>query len=308
MARPPGRGLRRRWWVQWIAAATLVTGCQPSSPIGTSPIATPAVQASSPQPGVSASLEADHDVRLPSERQISVRCAGRGPGSVLLVSGYGVNMANSWNPVQAGIGAFSRTCAFDRLGEGSSDEPPPLETFASIADDMDQLITALSLTRPVMVVAHSLGGPIAMTWASGHISDVKGILLLDPSTPEDHVEGIRQVKNMSDTTDPFRVEVETFENPAFNREHLDPTSWEPLLSLPRLGPVPLIVLAHDKPPILSSSAVDVSKLDAANRAGHHRWAAMSDSGIMTVVPDAQHFIQIDHSQLVIDTVHTLTGG
>ena len=49
--------------------------------------------------------------------------------------------------------------------------------------DLDGLITSLGPTRPVIVVAHAMGGPIAATWAGKHGADARALLLLDPLPP-----------------------------------------------------------------------------------------------------------------------------
>src|SRR5689334_16001154 len=107
-----------------------------------------------------APLAATEQVAVGS-RQVAARCAGQASApSVLLVSGYDTELSQSWDQVQPAIGAFARVCAYDRLGVGGSDEPPRAQTFADMADELDGVIDALKLRRPVVLVAHSLGGMI----------------------------------------------------------------------------------------------------------------------------------------------------
>ena len=101
----------------------------------------------------------------------------------MLLAGFDTAMAQAWDPVQAGIGAFSRVCAYDRLGVGGSGKPPKSQTFEDMAQTLDGVITELKLERPVVLVAHSLGGMVAATWAAAHPKDVAGIVMVDATGP-----------------------------------------------------------------------------------------------------------------------------
>ena len=125
-------------------------------------------------------LEAEQDLVVDGHH-FKAQCAGQGP-SVLLVSGYGATMGD-WGDLPTRLGATARTCMYDRLGVDRSDSPPPVQTFEDIAADLDGVISALRLPRPVVVVAHCLGGPIAVTWAAHHQPDARALVLLDPSRP-----------------------------------------------------------------------------------------------------------------------------
>ena len=163
-----------------IAAATLsvlvlLVGCTTAGPV-TSPIS----QAAAARTSSPATLEAEQDL-LVDGHHFKAQCAGQGP-SVLLVIGYGGTMEN-WGDLPTRLGATARVCMYDRLGVGLSDSPPALQSFEDIADDLDGVISALRLPRPVVVVGHSLGGPIAVTWAAHHEADTRALVLLDPAPP-----------------------------------------------------------------------------------------------------------------------------
>ena len=125
-------------------------------------------------------LEGEQDL-LVDGQHFKAQCAGRGP-SVLLVMGYGGTMED-WGDLPTRLGATARTCMYDRLGTGRSDSPPAVQTFEDIADDLDGVVTALRLPRPVVLVAHTMGGPVAVTWAAHHQPDARALVLLDPVPP-----------------------------------------------------------------------------------------------------------------------------
>jgi haloalkane dehalogenase len=69
--------------------------------------------------------------------------------------------------------------AFDFLGWGASDKPmPPTYTSESQEGDLTEVITALSLTTPILV-GHDASGPVALNWALTHPTQPGGVALLN---------------------------------------------------------------------------------------------------------------------------------
>ena len=141
-----------------LSALVLLGACTTADPASSPGHRPRPARTSSP-----ATLEAEQDLVVDG-RHFKAQCAGQGP-SVLLVSGYGATMGD-WGDLPTRLGATARTCMYDRLGVERSDSPPPVQTFEDIAADLDGVISALRLPRPVVLVASDLGGPIAVTWAA----------------------------------------------------------------------------------------------------------------------------------------------
>jgi pimeloyl-ACP methyl ester carboxylesterase len=210
----------------------------------------------------------------------------------------------NWQEVQTKLGSVARVCSYNRLGAPGSDPlPAERQTFESMAADLDAVMTALDVERSVIVVGHSLGGPIVMTWAAAHRDDVKGVVLVDATSPH-YVERDMQVRSGSP---------EALSAPAGralldrqrsgregNPENLDQSgSWLALMALPSLGAVPLVVLTADPrredPRIMEPGLAEqqASALEAAWMTGQEEWARSSDNSQHLVVDGAGHFIQID---------------
>lgn len=63
--------------------------------------------------------------------------------------------------------------------------PLPIDAtrgMGDFADDLDALLNALD-TGPVVLVAHSAGGGVAMRYAMDHTDRVRGVVLVDPLSP-----------------------------------------------------------------------------------------------------------------------------
>lgn len=235
-------------------------------------------------------------------RQFMTMCVGDGDASVLLVSGWTAPQ-EEWSEVQAKVGSVARVCSYDRLGIGESGPLPPSQTFKTFAADIDMLVDALDLRRPIVIVGYSLGGPMAMTWASSHVSDTRGVVLLDaPDAEFFEWQG-------SVMTDELKAEMGDPLGPTSgDAEHVDRlVAYAELADLDRLGDTPLVVLTHDPehPDTYESALADVSPAAETSEAwldAQHRWLASSDNSELVTVDGAGHSIHLDEPDSVVAAI------
>jgi olefin beta-lactone synthetase len=69
-----------------------------------------------------------------------------------------------------------RVVAVDQLGMGYSERTEP-RTYATRVRDLDDIITALALTEPVVLAGHDWGGAMVMGWAVAHAERVRAMVL-----------------------------------------------------------------------------------------------------------------------------------
>lgn len=236
----------------------------------------------------STTLEPERDVTV-AGRHFKARCTGTGP-SVVLVADYDQSMDEAWDTLPQTLASSGRVCVYDRLGMGRSDPPPERQTFATLAADLDGVISALGLTRPVVAVGRSMGAPIVLSWACSHPSDARAVVLLDPMPPGYFGPDGAFVKLLppEDPGDPelgnLWADLDRFNDPATNKESLDPRSWS---AYARLSPtsVPLYDLVEaQSDPQSWPAAVDARKVEAAWRASQRRVLALSSASEMVTVP------------------------
>ena len=237
-----------------------------------------------------------------SGREFMTKCVGHGDVSVLLISGYMTPMEN-WEDVQAKIGSLARVCAYDRLGIGRSRPLPPRQTFESFAADADRLIDALHLPRPVVIVGHSLGGPIAMTWAASHVQDTAGVVLVDAIDA-----GFNQWQSEVMTEADKAKFGDPFAPAAQDPEHFDATTaYGQQTRLPTLGDRPMMVLTHDPthPDGMESAMSEIVPREETREAwlqAQSRWAEFSDISELVTVDGTGHFIQTQDPDAVVAAI------
>ena len=171
--------MRRRYESAWTAGASalliaVVTACG-ASPTGTATRpATVESTPSSPAPSVR------HEFVSVAGGQLELWCDGDGP-AVMFLSGIGGD--HSLIPIGLQLSHDAYACIYDRPGDG----PPPPDrprTAGSDAVDLHELLAVAEIPTPVVLVAHSYGGLIAVIAAAEHPQDIAGVVFVDASQPD----------------------------------------------------------------------------------------------------------------------------
>jgi len=150
--------------------------------------------------------------------KLYVECVGTGTPTVLLDdAGY----LDVWQVVQQKVGAFTRTCSYDRAGMGLSDPGPTPITTAHLARDLHRLLTRAHIPGPFILVGNAFGGTTVRLFSSRYGKGVAGVVLLDAIPPQ---------LLSGDTVNGYYVDFDT------SRRQVE--------SAGPLGALPLVVLSH----------------------------------------------------------------
>lgn len=104
---------------------------------------------------------------------------GRGGLPALLVHSLAGSSAH-WTAQLAHLRPSRRTTALDLRGHGQSEPPNDGDySIAGFAGDIAAVADSLSIARFILV-GHSMGGGVALTYAGAHPDRVAGLLLVDP--------------------------------------------------------------------------------------------------------------------------------
>jgi pimeloyl-ACP methyl ester carboxylesterase len=131
-------------------------------------------QRSYPMPGTS------YDV---GGYRLHLNCSGSGSPTVVVQSGLG-ETSPGWGLITPAVARTTRVCAYDRAGQGWSDDAPHPQDGLQVADDLHTLLGLAGERGPYVLVGHSTGGPYTMTYAAQYPADVAGMVLLDSASPE----------------------------------------------------------------------------------------------------------------------------
>ncbi|MGP8296511.1 alpha/beta fold hydrolase [Streptomyces inhibens] len=113
-------------------------------------------------------------------RRLMVHRSGSGGPTVVFVAGasaVGLDYLNLHNRVSE----FTTSMLYDRAGTGWSDEVELPRTATEVADELRNLLRAVGVPAPYLLVGHSLGGAYVRRFAQLFPDEVAGLLLLEPS-------------------------------------------------------------------------------------------------------------------------------
>ena len=113
---------------------------------------------------------------------LHLSCAGTGSPTVVLLNGLG-ETSPQWARVTPAIAARTRVCAYDRAGQGWSDDSPNPADGTHAATDLQRLLAAAGESGPFVLAGHSSGGVHALTYTHLYPNDVAGVVLLDSASP-----------------------------------------------------------------------------------------------------------------------------
>lgn len=108
---------------------------------------------------------------------------GRGGarGTLLFVHGLGSYLKFWWYQLDAFAADGWHVVALDLPGYGKSEKPASFPyTMEAMADAARELAHALGVERPVLV-GHSMGGQVALSWAIRYPDDVRALVLTSPA-------------------------------------------------------------------------------------------------------------------------------
>jgi pimeloyl-ACP methyl ester carboxylesterase len=115
--------------------------------------------------------------------RLHLDCQGTGSPTVVLSNGLG-EVSASWARITVPLAGTTRVCAYDRAGQGWSDDAAIPRDGVQSARELHTLLAEAREHGPYVLVGHSTGGTYAMTYAAQYPAQVAGLVLLDSSSPE----------------------------------------------------------------------------------------------------------------------------
>ncbi|GAB3447047.1 alpha/beta fold hydrolase [Actinophytocola sediminis] len=237
-------------------------------------------------------------------KTVNVSCAGEPAADrpvVILLPGLGDSIKDMAG-IQETLSARNRVCAYDRLGEGESDQPDGQQTFESTGEILTKLVERVAGGAPVVLAGHSLGGMIAARYAPGHQDTVAGLVLIDATTPT----------TVADTTN-IIPETATGEAGTLragtiaayggeNQEQLVITDGE----VESAGDIPVEVIQHGQQ-YLAALPEFGPGLERAWGEGQRKWLAVSTNSTLSTAANSAHHIYRDEPQVVVEAIERVVS-
>ena len=213
--------------------------------------------------------------------------------TVILEAGTG-DSSEVWNTVQEQVEKFARVCSYDRLGLGKSDKVAVPHTADEIVEDLHELLHAVPIPAPYVMVGHSMGGIYVRKYATLFPTEVNGLVLLDSS----HEEQFTRVSEISSE----------WAQRIASKFPTDPEGLRAQGFLPRNERLawrfnePLIVIEHREIPKTATSDTMAKQSEAVFHVLQKDLASRSKYGQLREAKKSGHYIQRDQPELVIQAI------
>ena len=220
-------------------------------------------------------------------RGVEARVRGEGtPVVVFELGAEGGNLAY-WK-LQNAVSRVTRTLVYERAGLGRSDLVSAAGDAQTYAGQLHELLTALKLPPPYVLVGHSYGGMLVRVFAHRYPDEVSGLVFLDAATENMY----RYMKQHSPVE---WAAAEHANGPGFqNQWRALPQTLQQVAAAWPLPDVPTTFLVADKPlgqwPLATES--DVKELRQGQEALRSRipgatWVPVPDSTHMSILLKGQ---------------------
>lgn len=109
-------------------------------------------------------------------------CTGSGSPTIVLDAGLG-NDASIWAGVQRTLAKTTRVYAYDRAGFGWSEARPAPRDADHIAAELHGLLLQGQVSRPILLMGHSIAGIYMRDYAAHYPKDLAGMVFVDSCAP-----------------------------------------------------------------------------------------------------------------------------
>jgi pimeloyl-ACP methyl ester carboxylesterase len=237
-------------------------------------------------------------------KSVNVSCSGfpgRGKPVIVLLHGAGDGV-DKMAALQKTLSKKNRVCSYDRLGAGASDQPDGPQSLAGTGKILTGVLDQVAGDRPVVLAGHSLGGLIAARYAPGHRDRVKGLVLMDATSPTMAADIKKAIPESA--TGPAA------ELRAQNLAVFEGQNPEKLVipdgKVRSAGNIPVQVIQHGKQ-YLAALPQYGPLLEKAWSAGQRKWLALSSRAKLSTAKNSEHYIYIDQPELAVQAIQRVTS-
>lgn len=236
-----------------------------------------------------------------SQGKLEYATTGNGQATVVFLNGGGPANMDSWGKVYPQVGTFTRVLAYNRFGDGNSDQVSEAQTGTRVVAALTQLLSVAQCDAPYILVGHSLGGLYANLYARLYPQHVKGVVLVDAAHP-DQGEMLRTQGGLFGALNRLLFVFYAKANPAKASElTVFEDTAEQVKSAGTFPDVPLIVLSAGKRFSLFVAKATLNTIEQYQQA----LASLSSQGKQLIAHNSGHYIQHSEPALVIDAVREI---
>lgn len=222
--------------------------------------------------------------------------------SVIFIAGLG-DSCETWREVQDRISQETSTFSYDRAGVGRSQVASVPRTCHDLVEELSELLLAIDMEPPYILVGHSFGGLVARLYASLYPQLIFGMVLVDaaPEYKELAYEKVLPKKLAAENR-------QYFENPMLNSEKIDKVqSYKQIVDHSRQSDFPLSIITRGLPDEDDGEWPYQEILEIEQRL-QVEFQRLSTSSKHRIAGRSGHYIHHDEPEIVIEEIMIMLKG
>jgi pimeloyl-ACP methyl ester carboxylesterase len=233
--------------------------------------------------------------------RLEYAASGEGRPTVVFINGGGPATMDSWAKVYPDAAKISSVFAYNRFGDGRSDQVSEPQTGEKVVGSLRRLLQKEGQKPPYILVGHSLGGLYANLFARRYPREVAGVVLVDSSHP-DQGEMMRSQRGMLGAVNHVFQWLYRKHNPtkASEIDVFDETASQ-VREAGAFPDVPVIVISAGKRPSLLVGAETLALIERHQ----NELAQLSPKGRRVVAEQSGHYVQDSEPGIVVDAIRGL---
>lgn len=211
--------------------------------------------------------------------------------SVIFIAGLG-DSYETWKKVQDRISQKTSTFSYNRSGIGRSQV-----ASYDLVEELNELLLALEVEKPYILVGHSFGGLVARLYASLYPLNICGMVLVDAA--QEYKE-LAYEKVLPENL--LARNREYYENPMLNSEKIDKIqSYKQIVDHSNQSNLPLAIITRGLPDNVEEGwpSQEILKIEQKLQA-EFQW--LSTSSKYRIASRSGHYIHHDEPEVVIEEI------
>lgn len=232
----------------------------------------------------------------------------QGGDTTVLFDAGALSGMDGWDAIWDDLPAEITAIRFSRLGEGKSDPCTGQRTAIDNVKEIEQLLAALKIEKPIIYVSHSIGAVTARHYAAKHTGNVTALLMVDPSNHRD-VEIVKQLNPTGGEAEIEAVKQNDFAMGKGKWCFLD-LIWDktPALGFSEIGDIPVTLIAGIR--VAEKPAHALETLEGRKLWGQYQseWVHPFPRGKVVLSTQSGHMVQDDEPELVLQELDNLLSN
>lgn len=236
-----------------------------------------------------------------------------GQPALILESGAGGDL-DEWTPIIDQLAKLAPTVAYDRRGLGKSAYDSKPVTYSHVAQSLHDLLAALRVSPPYVVVGHSMGGPYIRGYSSAYPDEIAGYVYVESvdfeTTNEEKAAAVPESQR-AEITGPIEFPPIPPNTPPGLLAEINlvksemVSGWPEARKFSQKPGVPVSVIIAAPPGRLDGLGTPLMRLQIRHQS---EWALESSNGLFIVSGDTRHAVAKDDPELVLLAVrHVLSS-